>query len=147
MKIFKSLRGGRHLYLALIFDEKFPVMGGKAWAVCLIEADVADEAASKLAVAGGQVMEFKDAEFYKLPPEIADKLKHIRRNIPIGDPDPEAREIMAAVDGWLEPRFLQRRTNDHGQVSKMTTTIPVGKNEIVALTADVVRPPKKSSVH
>lgn len=146
MKMFKSLRGGRNLYLALIFDDKFPVMGGKAWAVCLIEADMTDEAASKLAVAGGETMFSKDAEFYELPPEIAAKLKHIRRNIPIGDPDPEAREIMAAVDGWLEPRFLERRTNDGGQVNKVATTIPVSGG-IVALTGKVVKPLKKPSVH
>lgn len=144
VKMFRSLGGGRNAYLVLIYNTRFPVLSGKAWAISIVDADKTDDAAAKMVGYAGEMMNGADAEFLKLPKAIAAKLKDIERGHPIGDHDPRAQVIRDACGQWLEDEVMRRRRGDGGEPAKVISQISSGEN-VVAIVADL--PPKKQVTH
>lgn len=134
---FKTIKSPR-TFLAVIYDETYTVDSGKCWALSLIDAADEKEAAAILAHAGKEIMYGKDCEFLRLPTAFLAPLAHIRRAVPIGDPDPAAEEIQSVIGDWLAERMSARRRNrSQDLVERRTVVAPIeGGAIVVNLTED-----------
>lgn len=132
---FKSVKSSLRTFLAVIYDEQYPVGSGRCWALSLLDASSTDEAAAMLAHCGGERLYGKDCEFIALPKAFVEPLAHIPRGVPIGDPNPLAQDIQDVVGDWLELTLYARRAKDGG-TPKRSAVAPVPGGAVVADLTD-----------
>jgi hypothetical protein len=124
----------QQVFLAVIYDEQYPVDSGMCWALALIDASSQDEAAATLAHNGGEVLYGKDCEFLKLPKAFVEPLKSIPRGIPIGEPNPLANEMNVVLGDWLAVMLKARRAR--GDTRRTVVAPAPGGVYVVELTKE-----------
>lgn len=151
---FKTLKSEPRTFLAVIYDEQYSIDSGKCWALSVLDAVDQNEAAAKLAHIGGETLYGKDVEFFVVPKALAKLLTEIPRGIPIGDPNPLAKEMQDVIGEWLAVMLGARRLADRSERRQVVAVAPVAGGVIVAeLTEDETQqlhaneqanPPKKT---
>jgi hypothetical protein len=153
---FKTIKSESRTFLAVIYDEQYPVGSGRCWALSLVDAKDTNEAAARLAHAGKEMLYGKDVEFLALPKAFVAPLAHVPRHIPLGDPNPLARDVQDVVGDWLEVTLAARRRHaeDFPAVRVAVAPVPGGGVVVAELTEEETQQmlaneqaAKKKSVH
>jgi hypothetical protein len=127
---FKRIKSDpQQVFLAVIYDEQYPVDSGMCWALALVDAVDENEAAVKLAHYGGEILYGKDCELLRLPKAFVAPLKGIPRGIPIGEPNPLAAEMNAVLGDWLAMTIKARRARN---TTQRVAVAPVDGGVVIA---------------